>query len=83
MSKTVRTTTIDRTGPGRYRWVCPNGHSSWDRTNNHIWCPTCQRQSEQGADVSPEHWEVYDKKTGETIPWSEIEFEGENPTPTA
>ncbi len=35
---------------------------TWDRTNNHIWCPGCQRQSENGADVTPEHWEVHDRK---------------------
>jgi hypothetical protein len=63
---------IDRSGPERYRFVCPNGHPQWDRTNNHIWCPGCRRQAENGADVNPEHWEVYDKNTDETIPWSRI-----------
>ncbi len=71
------TVEIDRTGPQRYRFVCPNGHPQWDRTNNHIWCPGCQRQSENGADVTPEHWEVHDKKTDETIHWSQVEIVAE------
>jgi len=72
---TTKTVTIDRTGPDRYRYVCPNGHTNWDRTNNHIWCPECRRQAEHGADVEPEHWEIHDKKTGETIPWSAIQLQ--------
>lgn len=56
----------------RYRYVCPNGHTNWDRTNNHIWCRECRRQHENGVDVDPEHWGLVDKKTGETIPWSAV-----------
>lgn len=62
---------IDRENE-RYRWACPNGHTSWDRTNSHVWCSECARQSENGADVEPEHWEIVDKKTGETIPYSAV-----------
>ena len=25
----------------RWRWVCPNGHRSWEPTNRHFWCPRC------------------------------------------
>jgi len=57
-----------------YRWRCPNGHCSWDRTNNHCWCPSCSRQSENGADIHPEHWEIIDAKTGSRIPYSAVEF---------
>ncbi|GAA3882802.1 hypothetical protein [Haloarcula argentinensis] len=57
-----------------YRWVCPNGHCSWDRTNNHCWCPSCARQSENGVDVHPEHWEIVDEKTGQTIPYAAVRF---------
>jgi hypothetical protein len=71
------TVKIDRNGPERYRFVCPNGHPQWDRTNNHIWCPGCQRQSEQGADVEPEHWFVYDKRDDERIHWSRVEIVSE------
>jgi hypothetical protein len=73
--ETVR---IDRADPvERYRYVCPNGHHDWDRTNNHIWCRSCRQQSENGDDVDPEHWEIYDKKRDETIPWSAIEVEAD------
>lgn len=64
---------IDRTNPAdRYRYVCPNGHVNWDRTNNHIWCRSCRRQCEAGDDVDPEHYELLDKKTGERIDWSRV-----------
>ena len=66
------TVTIDRSGPDKWRFVCPNGHTDWAHTNNHIWCPACRRQAEQGFDIDPEHWEILDKKTGETIPWSAV-----------
>lgn len=65
---------VDRRGPERYRWRCPNGHVDWSRTNNHLWCSACSRQSEQGADIHPEHWEVHDQKNGETIPWSAVQL---------
>lgn len=59
----------------RYRWTCPNGHTSWDATNSHIWCPECRRQIENGSPQveDAEHWEVVDLKTGETIPFSAVE----------
>lgn len=69
---------IDRSNPPeRYRYVCPNGHANWDRTNNHIWCQTCRRQNEHGAAVDPEHYELVDKRTGETIDWQRVELVGE------
>lgn len=65
---------IDRSNDAeKYRFVCPNGHIDWDKTNNHIWCRSCRRQAENGVDVEPEHWKVHDKKTGESIPWKRIE----------
>lgn len=57
-----------------YRWRCPNGHTSWERTNSHGWCPQCRYQSEHGSDVHPEHWELYDAKTGELISYARVEF---------
>jgi len=67
------TVTIDRTvAAQRWRYVCPNGHTDWDRTNNHIWCRGCRRQCEAGDDVDPEHFELVDKQTGERIPWSAV-----------
>jgi hypothetical protein len=66
---------IDRTDTmDRMRYRCPNGHTRWDPTNNHIWCKSCSEAAQQGADVHPEHWEILDKKTGEEIPWSAVEF---------
>jgi len=59
-----------------YRWVCPNGHSSWDRTNNHLWCVQCRRALETGTDDvdQAEHWEIYDKARDRTIPYSAVRF---------
>lgn len=64
---------IDRSGAGRWRYRCPRGHTTWDRTNNHVWCRSCRRQSEAGEDVDPEWYEIVDARTGKTIPWSAIE----------
>ncbi|WP_132060311.1 hypothetical protein [Halorussus amylolyticus] len=25
----------------RWKWVCPNGHRTWEPTNNHFWCQSC------------------------------------------
>lgn len=67
---------IDRSRTAhRWRFLCPEGHTNWDRTNSHIWCRACRRANEAGKDVDPEHYEILDKKTGETIPWSRVELE--------
>ncbi|MFC7047311.1 hypothetical protein ACFQH6_19550 [Halobacteriaceae archaeon GCM10025711] len=64
---------IDRSSDGEpYRYVCPNGHANWDRTNNHIWCQSCRRQYENGEDIDPEHWSIYDKRDDVYIPWSAV-----------
>lgn len=63
-----------------YRWRCPNGHTSWDRTNNHVWCPQCRRALEscQALRVDQaEHYEIVDAKTDQTVPYEAVEFEGE------
>lgn len=57
-----------------YRWACPRGHVDWDKTNSHIWCRGCRRQHENGTDADPEHYEIVDRKTDETIPWSAVEL---------
>lgn len=64
---------ISRSGPERYRYRCPNGHVDWDRTNLHVWCRGCLRQAENGDDIDPEHWEIYDAKLDEPIPWSRVQ----------
>lgn len=67
------TVEIDRSDPvDRYRYTCPNGHISWDKTNNHIWCHSCRKQLEAGDEVEPEHWKVYDKSSGEFVPWTAV-----------
>lgn len=76
--ETVR---IDRSNAvERYRYVCPNGHTDWDLTNNHIWCRSCRRQAENGEDVDPEHWEIYDKRDHREIPWSAVEVRADRGT---
>jgi len=71
---------IDRTDEvDRMRYTCPNGHTTWDRTNNHIWCRMCRRACEHGEDVDPEHYELLDKATGETIPWSAVRLAEDEP----
>lgn len=59
----------------RMRWVCPNHHTRWEPTNNHIYCLSCYRARENGRAVEPEHWEILDKQSGETIPWSAVKLE--------
>lgn len=58
----------------RWRYVCPNGHTDWYPTNSHLWCKGCRRQVEAGEDVDPEHWEIVDKTSRESIPWSAVEL---------
>lgn len=64
---------IDRSiAAERWRYRCPNGHTDWSPTNSHLWCKGCRRQHEAGDDVDPEHYELVDTRTGETIPWSAV-----------
>jgi len=28
----------------RWRYLCPNGHRSWEPTNDHFWCASCARR---------------------------------------
>lgn len=63
-----------------YRWRCPNGHTSWDRTNNHVWCPSCRRALEGDAILNErkaEHYEIVDARSDQTIPFEVVEFAGE------
>ena len=52
----------------KWRYRCPNGHTTWELTNSHMWCRSCANQ----LDVDPEFWELYDQKTGEQIPRKEV-----------
>jgi len=72
-----RVVTIDRSdSEERFRYVCPNGHIDWDRTNNHVWCRGCRRRIESGDDaIDAEHYHVYDKKRNVLIPWEQVVLE--------
>lgn len=61
----------------RWRYSCPNGHDgkAWSPTNNHVFCHSCRRQMDNGSDISPEHFELYDKVEDRTVPFSAFEFE--------
>lgn len=84
MSRTERTTeriepdepiVIDRSKDAdRWRYVCPNGHTSWDLTNSHLWCVTCAQAAEHDDEINPEHYELLDKSENKLIPWESVEL---------
>lgn len=56
----------------RMRWLCPNGHTRWEPTNNHLYCNSCAKFADPGD--GPEYWELLDKKSGELVPWAAVEL---------
>lgn len=68
---------IDLDGTEAWRYRCPRGHTTWSPTNSHVWCKSCREQADAGEDVDPEHYELLDEKTGETIAYSRVELVGE------
>jgi len=64
--------TIDiREESTRWRYGCPHGHTTVEPTNGGVWCRSCSR----AADIDdPHHHELLDKQTGETIPWSAVDW---------
>ncbi len=40
--KAVATVTIEER-TDRWRFRCPNGHTTWEPTTHHVWCHTCAR----------------------------------------
>jgi hypothetical protein len=54
----------------RRRWLCPNGHRSWEPTNGHFWCKYCAR--EDGEDGV--FHELHDSRSGETVPREDLEL---------
>lgn len=62
----------------RHRYVCSEDrqHSDWDKTNNHIWCRGCRRQCDNGDDVDPEKYELWDRRREKSIPWSHVRVVG-------
>lgn len=68
------TITVDRKDEP-WRWTCPHGHTDWERTNSHGWCRTCRRHYENGEDVDPEHYELWDRKHDRKVSYSRVRFE--------
>lgn len=62
----------------RWRFTCPRGHHAWDRTNSHAWCHPCSKQAQHDDSVTPEYYELLDQKTGELVPWSAIDVDGDS-----
>lgn len=66
-----RSVVIDeRSFVDRKRYVCPNNHTSWERTNNHFWCAACSKS----WDVDPEFNYLHDKVTNKSIHRSQVRF---------
>lgn len=58
----------DPTGTGhKARWRCPQGHSSWERTNGGIWCHACAKATTHNPDVDPQYDRVLDLEAGATV----------------
>ena len=53
-----------------WRYTCPRGHTSWEPTNDHLWCAACARSVD--PDAEPEFGRLHDKKTGNTIDHHEV-----------
>lgn len=55
----------------RWRYRCPNGHTSWEPTNGHFWCVTCARtHNAEGA-----FDQLHDSKTGATLDRDQVHLE--------
>lgn len=56
----------------KWRYSCPNGHTSWETTNSHFWCHQCSRL----PDADPEFWKLRDRKTGERLTREKVSLHG-------
>ena len=56
----------------RWRFLCPEGHRSWEPTNEHFWCATCARA--HADDVEPSFDQLRDQKTDELLDRDEVEL---------
>ena len=54
----------------RMRYRCPNNHTRWVPTNNHLYCHSCAQVADAGP--GPEYYDLLDVKTGETISWGRV-----------
>lgn len=59
----------------RWRYTCAHGHRNWEPTNGGVWCRTCSRDHDI---EDPHHHALLDQKTGESIPWTSFELEGDD-----
>lgn len=51
----------------RWRFKCPNNHTTWEPTNGGIWCQSCSN-----AGLDPHYHKLYDGKRGSFIRWSDV-----------
>lgn len=66
-----RTVTIDLDAElDRWRYRCPNNHTSWSPVNGFVHCKACSDQ--HGVDPVYDH--LLDRKTGREVPRADIEF---------
>jgi hypothetical protein len=57
----------------RMRYRCPNNHTRWVPTNNHLYCHSCADLADAGE--GPEYYELLDVKTSERIAWGRVVLE--------
>jgi len=55
----------------RWRFQCPNGHTTWEPTNHHFWCASCART--EGVDGSFD--ELRDQTDGAMYPRDMVRLE--------
>lgn len=53
----------------RWRYTCPNRHTSWEPTNGGLWCHSCSK--DPGIE-DPHHHALYDSVRKERVPWSAV-----------
>jgi 5-methylcytosine-specific restriction endonuclease McrA len=68
MSRDDRTVVRIEDRTDRWRFVCPNGHRSWEPTNHHFWCQKCARDPELEGTFE----ELHDKKTDDLLERDEV-----------
>jgi hypothetical protein len=53
--------------PAKWRWRCPEGHTGWQFTGEHLWCTSCKRNRSD-----PVHHTIIDRKMDEEIPTGDV-----------
>lgn len=54
----------------RWRFTCPNGHRSWEPTNDHFYCQQCYKL----GGVEPAFEQLRDRKTGRLLHRTEVQL---------